>query len=50
VVPVQNQAAVVIRRQIEELVQLNSGQKFSYERDSLVKMLDEAIARGASRR
>ena len=50
VVPVQNQAAVAIRRQIEELVQLNSDQKFSYDRDALVKMLDEAIARTASRR
>jgi NAD(P)-dependent dehydrogenase (short-subunit alcohol dehydrogenase family) len=45
VVPVQGQAAVAIRREIEELVQLNSDQKFSYDRDALVKMLDEALAR-----
>jgi NAD(P)-dependent dehydrogenase (short-subunit alcohol dehydrogenase family) len=45
VVPVQNQAEVAIRREIQELVQLNSDQKFSYDRDALVKMLDEALAR-----
>ena len=50
VVPVQNQAAVAIRRVIDQLVQLNQDQKFSYDRDALVKMLDEAIARSKQRR
>lgn len=45
VVPVASQAAVTIRSVIEELVQLNEGQKFSYDRDALVKMLDDALAR-----
>lgn len=45
VVPAANQAAVTIRKAIEELVQLNHGHPFSYDRDALVKMLDEALAR-----
>jgi NAD(P)-dependent dehydrogenase (short-subunit alcohol dehydrogenase family) len=45
VVPVQAQAAVTIRKAIEEVVQLNEGHKFSYDRDALIKMLDEALAR-----
>ena len=45
VVPAANQANVVIRKVLDELVQLNSSQKFSYDRDTLVRMLDEALAR-----
>ena len=45
VVPVANQAALTIRKVIEELVQLNEGHKFSYDRDALVKMLDDALGR-----
>jgi NAD(P)-dependent dehydrogenase (short-subunit alcohol dehydrogenase family) len=45
VVPAANQAAVTIRRMIDKLVQLNEGHTFSYDRDALVKMLDEALAR-----
>jgi len=44
VVPSQDEAALTIRKAIEELVQLNQDQPFSYDRDSLVKMLDEALA------
>ncbi len=44
VVPNERQADVTIRKAIEELVQLNQGQKFSYDRDTLIKMLDESIA------
>jgi len=44
VVPVERQADITIRKAIEEVVQLNQGQKFSYDRDTLVKMLDEALA------
>jgi len=50
VVPAQNQAAIAIRKVIEELVQLNADQKFSYDRDALVKMLDAAIARSKQKR
>ena len=50
VVPVQNQAAVAIRKVIEELVQLNQDQKFSYDRDALVKMLEDALARSKQKR
>jgi hypothetical protein len=45
VVPAARQAEVTIRKQIEELVQLNQGHPFSYDRDALIKMLDEALAR-----
>ena len=45
VVPAQNQAAIVMRKKLEEIVQMNEGHKFSYDRDALVKMLDDAIAR-----
>jgi len=43
IVPVQREAEIVIRKEIEKLVQLNEGQRFTYERDELVKMLDEAL-------
>ena len=45
IVPVARQGEVTIRKAIEELVQLNQGHPFTYPRDSLVKMLDEALAR-----
>jgi NAD(P)-dependent dehydrogenase (short-subunit alcohol dehydrogenase family) len=45
VVPAARQAEVTIRKAIEELVQLNQNHKFSYDREALVKMLDEALAR-----
>ncbi len=45
VVPAPRQAEVTIRKQIEELVQLNHGHPFSYDRDALVRMLDSALAR-----
>jgi NAD(P)-dependent dehydrogenase (short-subunit alcohol dehydrogenase family) len=45
VVPAARQAEVTIRKAIEELVQLNQAHKFSYDREALVKMLDEALAR-----
>ncbi len=46
VVPNQREAEVTIRKAIEEVVQLNGHQPFSYSRDDLVRMLDEALARG----
>jgi NAD(P)-dependent dehydrogenase (short-subunit alcohol dehydrogenase family) len=45
VVPNQRQAGSTLRKQIQELVQLNQGHRFSYSRDSLVAMLDSALAR-----
>ena len=44
VVPEQREAEITIRKQIEQLVQLNEGQPYTYDRDALVKMLDEALA------
>ena len=42
--------AIAIRKLIDELVQLNRDQKFSYDRDALVKMLDDAIARSKQKK
>ena len=44
VVPNEGQADITIRKAIEEVVQLNQGQEYSYTRDELVKMLDESMA------
>jgi len=41
----QREAEFTIRKQIEELVQLNEGHEHSYDRDTLVRMLDEALQR-----
>jgi NAD(P)-dependent dehydrogenase (short-subunit alcohol dehydrogenase family) len=43
VVPVQAEAELTIRKAIEELVQLNAVQPFSYDRRQLVEMLDAAL-------
>lgn len=43
VVPDQFEAEITIRKAIEELVQLNTGHEYSYDRDELVQMLDEAL-------
>ena len=45
VVPNQEEAEVTIRKQIEQLVQLNEGQPYTYDRATLVKMLDDALAK-----
>jgi NAD(P)-dependent dehydrogenase (short-subunit alcohol dehydrogenase family) len=44
VVPEQREAEITIRKQIEQLVQLNEGQPYTYDRDALIKMLDESLA------
>jgi NAD(P)-dependent dehydrogenase (short-subunit alcohol dehydrogenase family) len=49
VVPDQREAEVTIRKQIEQLVQLNEGQPYTYEREALIKMLDEALAQARPR-
>ena len=43
VVPDQHEAEITIRKAIQELVQLNEGQAYTYDRESLVKMLDDAL-------
>jgi NAD(P)-dependent dehydrogenase (short-subunit alcohol dehydrogenase family) len=45
VTPDQNEAEYTIRKQIEQLAQLNEDQPYSYSREDLVKMLDEALAK-----
>lgn len=43
VVPNEQQAEITIRKAIEEMVQLNERQAYSYDRDELIAMLDEAL-------
>ncbi len=43
VVPVQEQAEITIKAQIEQLVQLNEGQPYTYDRATLIRMLDAAL-------
>jgi NAD(P)-dependent dehydrogenase (short-subunit alcohol dehydrogenase family) len=43
VTPDQDEAQRTIHKQIEQLVQLNEGQAHTYDRDALVKMLDDAM-------
>lgn len=45
VVPVQAEAEVTIRKAIQELVRLNERQRFSYDRNALVEMLDAELGR-----
>ncbi|MBV9727117.1 MAG: SDR family NAD(P)-dependent oxidoreductase [Gammaproteobacteria bacterium] len=45
VVPNQEEADRTIRKQIEQLVQLNEGQPYTFDRTTLLKMLDEALAK-----
>jgi len=49
VVPIADEAERTIRKQIEQLVQLNEGQPLTYDRNALVKMLDEALAHSRPR-
>lgn len=44
VVPDQFEAGLTINKIIQEMVQLNEGHEFSYSRDQLVEMLDQALA------
>lgn len=43
VVPNQVEAAVTIQKVIREMVELNEDQAHSYDRDALIKMLDQAL-------
>jgi hypothetical protein len=49
VVPEQREAEITIRKQIEQLVQLNEGHPYTYDRDALVRMLDEALVQSRPR-
>ncbi len=44
VVPNENQARITIEKAIEELVQLNEGHQYSYDREELIELLDAALA------
>jgi NAD(P)-dependent dehydrogenase (short-subunit alcohol dehydrogenase family) len=50
VTPDQREAEITIRKQIEQLAQLNEDQPYTYSRDALVKMLDEALATTRARK
>lgn len=45
VVTTNDEAKRVIQKQLEQLVQLNEGQPFTYDRGALINMLDEALSR-----
>jgi NAD(P)-dependent dehydrogenase (short-subunit alcohol dehydrogenase family) len=45
VVATPRQAEVTIRKAIDEMVQLNQSHQYSYDREALIRMLDEALAR-----
>jgi len=50
VVPNQRQAGAAIRRLMSLAAQVNQGHQYTYSRDSLIAMLDQALAREASPR
>lgn len=43
VVPNQREGEITIRKLLQEMAEMNHDQPFSYDRDELVKMLDEAL-------
>lgn len=45
VVAVEREGQITIQKAIDELVQLNQGHQFTYDRATLIKMLDESLAR-----
>lgn len=45
VVPIQREAEITISAAITRLLQINEAHEFSYDRDELVRMLDEALER-----
>lgn len=47
VVPDESEAEITIRQAIKELVQLNEWQAYKFDRETLIKMLDEAIEANA---
>jgi NAD(P)-dependent dehydrogenase (short-subunit alcohol dehydrogenase family) len=49
VTPNEPQAQRTIRKQIAQLVELNEGHVYTYDRATLIKMLDEALAKSRPR-
>lgn len=45
IVPNQQEAEVTIRKAIEEVVQLNEGQPYAYDRAALIEMFDASLAK-----
>ncbi len=45
IVPEQKEAEILIRKPIEQLVQLNEGHAFSYDRAALMDLLEDALNR-----
>jgi NAD(P)-dependent dehydrogenase (short-subunit alcohol dehydrogenase family) len=43
VTPVESQAQRTLQKQMKQLVELNEGQPYTYDRAALIKMLDEAL-------
>ncbi len=50
VVPNQTEAEWTIKKAIEQLVQLNEGQAYTYDREAMVRMLDEALGNARPKR
>ncbi len=48
VVPNQRQAEITIAKAMEEMAQLNQDQTYTFDREMLIKMLDEALAATAT--
>ena len=44
VVPNQREAEITVRKSLEKTVQLNAKQPYAYDREALIKMLDEVLA------
>ncbi len=49
IVPNEREAQFTIRQAVRELVQLNEGQAYTYDREALALMLDEALAKARPR-
>jgi hypothetical protein len=45
VVPSASEGEITIRKAIEELVQLNEGHAYTYDRAALIAMVEEALAK-----
>lgn len=43
-IPASAEAPVKVRRQIDQLVQLNEGQPYTHDRAALISILDESLA------
>jgi hypothetical protein len=48
VVPNLRQAEITIGKAMEEMVQLNHDQTYTFDRETLIRMLDETLAASAT--